>query len=509
MTTITLDNFLTNLRPSTAGRAGTPDGNVFFDTANGTIELITVEDGLATMDMTSYGGGASDANLLTDQDGVLLAALYAFEKKERAASAILGEDLRKFDKYFGGSYKFAGAYECINGRKFAASDRDKVRGSGWIERAIDGGIDRIYFGGRSLGNVEAGSAPYVMIGAADTPNAFTPANYAKVGAVDEAVQVFGDTGNTPSDATAGDFDSRLYYSMSVRTYGYNYSRKGLADSGLSQGDGYSSGFAIAEVPHLTTSEGSFPIVDAAARPGTNLFLGLDLQKEAAPVTQTGFSTADSDFSWTLKNPNSLDLDACVAFMDALSTLDEDIDSSAETVTYGKRVDTWYSYDAQGRIVTQSGAFDGLGLFIENVPAADNQRIVQTDDAGASKVYAFYPVVEISVGANALADSNAWIHAYYLDGAVDADFNKDGAVTVLDKDSQPLKGLVSALQAGGKVSIQYDYVLNTDAGLSGNADKTIIIEVEGDGVATAAKTEAIIKNVAINSFTCSPGLEANV
>ena len=507
MTTIDLTNYSTKLRPSTQGRAGTPDGNVYFNTTNGTIELITVEDGLTTMDMTSYGGGASDANELTDQDGVLMAALYAFERQERANSAVLGETLRQYDIYFAGSYKFAGAYEMINGRKLAANDRDKIRGSGWIERASNNNIDRIYFGGRSLGNVEATSQPYVMINSAATPNSITPADFAKPGAVDEAVQVFGDTAN--GDGTAGDFDYRNYYAMSVRTYGYNFDRKILSDSGLSQADGYSSGFAIAESVHLTTSEASFPIADASSQPGTGNFLGLELLSYATPQSRTGFSTADGNYTWVLLNPNNLSLNACVAFLDALSTQDVDIDNGTETVTYGKRVDTWYTYDANGRIVTRSGSGDGLGLHIDNIPAADNQRIVQTDDAGAGKVYPFYPAVEIEVGANAIADANAWYHVYYKDGATDQDFGSVNAVTVNDKDGNPVKGSVTADAVGSKITFQYDYAGNSQAGLSGGADKVIIIEVEGDGVATAAQTETTIKNQAVNAATCAPGLEANV
>lgn len=513
MATIDLTNYATSLRPSTQGRSGTPDGNIYFNTSTGEVEIITASE-LATLDMTSYGGGATDANPLTDQDGVKMEALYAFEKQERRNSAILGEDLRQYDKFFGGSFKFAGAYEIINSRKFASNDRDKVRGSGWIERAADGGVDRIYFGGRSLGNVEALSQPYYQVGNGSSPNSYTPVDFAKDGAVDEAVQVFGDTSNVPSDSGAGNFDNRAYYAMSVRTYGQNPSRKTLVDSGLAQSDGYSSGFAIDETPHLTTSEASFPIADAYSGggnvfPGTNSMNGLQLVKVAVAETETGFAQADGDFSWHLRNPNNLSLNACIAFLDAISTLDVDIDNGSETVTYGKRVDTWYTYDAQGRIVTRSGAGDGLGLYIEAVPAADDQRIVQTDDAGNAKTYPFYPAVEIEVGANALADTNAWYHVYYLDGATDQDFNAANAVTVNDKDGNPVKGDVTTDQVGGKIIFQYDYSANTQAGLSSGVDKTIVIEVEGDGTATAAKTQAIIREIATNSFTCAPGLETNV
>lgn len=40
MALIDLSNYATTLIQSTQGRAGTPDGNVFFDKANGLIEFI-------------------------------------------------------------------------------------------------------------------------------------------------------------------------------------------------------------------------------------------------------------------------------------------------------------------------------------------------------------------------------------------------------------------------------------------------------------------------------------
>ncbi len=60
---IDLSNYATTLIQSTVGRAGTPDGNVFFNKASGLIEFIDVSEA-ATLNLTSIGGGASDPNPL-------------------------------------------------------------------------------------------------------------------------------------------------------------------------------------------------------------------------------------------------------------------------------------------------------------------------------------------------------------------------------------------------------------------------------------------------------------
>ena len=99
---IDLSNYDTLLVQSSVGRSGTPDGNIFFDVTNGRIELITAEE-QALIDMTAVGGAASEANPLTEDLGIKIEALYAFERQERRVD----ETLRQYDYYFTGSFKFA------------------------------------------------------------------------------------------------------------------------------------------------------------------------------------------------------------------------------------------------------------------------------------------------------------------------------------------------------------------------------------------------------------------
>jgi hypothetical protein len=248
MALIDLSNYSTLLKQSQYSRNNPdndPDGNIFFDVANGRIELITREE-LAQID---FGSGLVD-NPLTSQDGIKFEALYAFENQERRTD----ENLRKYDRYFKGTFKFGGAFEIINGRKFddangsntssTTDDRAKIRGSGWIERDSNGNVGRIYYGVKSLGNIYPTSQPYYQLEDGGVPNSF-----AKAGEVDEAIQVYGDNSIDPNTAT---FDKRTFMTMKVRTFGNNYNEKQLSDSGVAQMDGYASGFALGESPHLTT-----------------------------------------------------------------------------------------------------------------------------------------------------------------------------------------------------------------------------------------------------------------
>jgi hypothetical protein len=479
MTTIDLD--ITGLKQSTASRSGSPNGNVYWDEAAGQVQLITREE-LATVD---FGSGAVP-NPLTNADGLTLRALYAFERQQRKVD----ETLRQYKTYLAGSFKYAGAYEFQNGRKLAGTDRQKIRGSGWIERAANGAVDRIYFGVRSLGAIGSGSQPYYQLTAGGAP-----ANFAKTGPINEAVQVFGSTTN--GDSGAGSFDSRSYLAISVRTFGNNYDRKLLTDSGVTEMGGYSTGFALGESTHLTT--GAFTLANVYGGSQIAPWTSMSLEHFASAQSRTGFIEGAGLFSNILHNTAGGSLNQVVAYLDAIAQTDNDIDAGTGTIN-GKRVSVWYSYDSQGRIVTAAG------LAIDNLPTADQQRLVQTANDGSPRTYPFFSGVTVTLGANAAADSNAWYHCFYKDGSGTSDYNTGGAVTVHDASGNPVKGLVSGATS---ISFAYAYDTNTEAGLSAGADKEVIFLCEGDGVATQALTDFIILRSASVPASCVPGLENNL
>lgn len=491
---IDLSNYDTALKQSTQGRAGTPDGNFFFDTTTSTFEIITAEE----LAQVNFGSGLED-NPLTNALGIKLEACYAFENLRRR----LDENLRKYDRYFKGTFKFGGAYEIVNGRKpgvgSTTSDRTKFRGSGWNERAANGANDRIYFGNKGLGLIQPTSQPYYQLVAGGAP-----VNFAKPGNFDEAVQVFGTTAN--GDMGAGNFDSRTYEAVSIRTFGYNFDRKvTTTDLGISELAGYSTGFAVTETGHLTT--GNYALADVYGVAKIAPWTGMTLEKLAVAQLESGFNEVDGNFTWVLNNTGNGNLNQCVALLDALAQTDDDIDSGSITVTNGKRVGTWYSYDAQGRIVTRSGAGDGLGLFIENIPTADEQRIVFTDDAGNTKTRPFNVSVSVDPGSYAIADALAWYHAFFLNGPASNDYGTAAAITVLDSAAGPVKGNVATDVIALKLPFAFDYDGDTVGGTAGT-DKDVVFEVEGDGGATAAKTIFTLSRTATISVTCAPGLETN-
>jgi hypothetical protein len=493
-------NFSTNLKESTSPRGSTPDGNVYFDVANNEIQLIGVDE----LAQVNFGAGLVD-NPLTNFDGITLRALYNFDNARRRAN----ETLRKFLRGTAGNYRFAGAFSFINGVKLDGTDRNKIRSSGWIEYADtqDGAtdVDRIYHGVLSLVDIQAGTVPRWALATAtdeDSLQAATWAAFVRSGDINEAVQVYGDT--TYGDTGAGDFDyTTRTLIVRVRSWGYNPGETTSILTGIAEFSGFSAGYGVGE---SLNPANIYTLANVYGGSQIAPWTGMALEQLASSQTETGFNEADGNFKWVLHNTGGGTVQECAAFLDALILQSGVIDTHAGGTYTGQKGRVWYARNAAGKVVTSS--LGGEGLFIEGLSTAEKQNVIMTDDAGSAKTYPYFPEVQISVGAAALADTNAWYHVYYADGAADADFDKAGAVTVNDSSGDPVKGNVVADAVGGKISFAYAYDTNTQAGLSAGVNKNIVVIVEGDGGAAQAITYATITRSAVVAVTCAPPADNN-
>ena len=493
---IDLSNYDTLLVQSTDGRAGTPDGNVFFDKASGKLEFITKQE-LAQVDL---GSGVED-NPLDETLGIKFEAVYAFENQERSDDEVL----RGYDRWTDGTFKFGGAYNFINARiPSTAADRNILRGSGWNELDADGVPIKIFFGNKGLSNIEATSQPYYQ-----QAEQGTATNFAKSGQIDESILVYQDTdGNgTP------DIDLTTYEAVSIRTYEKTHDRKNTVDDlGITELGGYSTGFALNEGAHLTTSETNMPYVDVYTTP-TGVWATMALNHITSPVAKTGEFSDDTGsllFSWELISDNSASLDEIVAWLDAFAIESDEADGlGVVTGNLGRDIETWYYYNAGGQVVTKSGVTPASeGLYINNVPTADQQRVVMTADDGAIKAYSFSVSVEAEVGSTAKADVNAWYHSFFIDAGGGKVYNSDLAETVVDSSATSVKGLASTSDVNNKIIFAFDYTGDTVGGTA-DTDKDCVFLCEGDGGATQAKTLYTIKKLTTVAFTCAPSVENNV
>jgi hypothetical protein len=461
--------------------------------------LIGVNE-LATVD---FGSGAV-TNPLNNFDGITLRALYNFENQERRVD----EALRKYKRGTDGDYRFAGAFNFVNGVKLDGTDRTKVRGSGWQEYADVGdgqtAVDRIYHGVLSLVSIEPTTTPYWALVTGTTEavlQAATWTDFVRAGDINEAVQVLGSTAN--GDATAGSFDfTTRTLVVRVRSWGYNTGETTSVASGVTEFSGFSSGYGVGE---SINPSNSYTLADVFGGAKIAPWTGMTLEKLGAPQVESGFNEANGNFTWVLNNTLGGTVQECAAYLDALALQDADVDAGAGSYN-GRKGRVWYSRNAAGKVVTAS--IGGEGLFIEALSTAEQQNVIMTDNAGAQKTYPFFPDVQITVGPAAVADPNAWYHVYYANGAAAADFDAAGAVTVNDSLGAPVKGNVSADHVGGKITFAYAYDTNTQAGLAANINKDIVVLVEGDGGAGQAITFATITRSTVVPITCAPPTDNN-
>ena len=495
-------NFSTTLKESTTARGATPNGNVYFDVANNKIQLIWAHQ-QATVD---FGSGAV-ANPLVFADGITMRALYNFENARRRAN----ETLRKYKRGLKGSYRFAGAFNFVNGVKLSESDvndRDGIRGSGFIEYAAAGdgetSVDRIYHGISSLVDIQSGTVPYyALVTATDetTLQAATWTNFVRTGDINEVVQVFGTTAN--GDATAGSFDYKARtLVVRVRSWQYNPGETTSIATGITEFSGFSAGYGVGE--SLNPSN-AYTLANVYGGSAIAPYTGMTLEKLGSPQVETGFNEADGSFTWVLHNALGGTAQQCAAYLDALTLQDADIDTGAGSYN-GKKGRTWFARNASGKIVT--GSLGGSGLFIEGLSTAEKQNVILTDNSGAAKTYPFFPSVEITVGAIAVSDPNAWYRVMYADGSGAADFDTSGAVTVQDSSSTDVNGNVLADAVANKISFAYSYDTNTQAGLSAGVDKDMVVLVEGDGVASQAIAFFTVTRSPVVAVTCAPGADNN-
>jgi len=494
---------LTELKQSTDSRAGAPDGNIYFN-PDGTLELITVEE-LPTVD---FGGGAVP-NPLSNTDGIDMRTLYGFERQEREAD----ENLRELDPFIEGSFKFAGAYNFIFGRKLSTvgvgggltDDRQKIRGSGFIEYAYDTGngntlIDREYFGGLGTGNVLPTSQIYAQ-STLDGPST----DLAFPGNANEVIQVFGSTAN--GDAGAGDFDSKTFLALSLRSFGQVHDRKLASDANVNELSGFLGTFALTESPNAYHADAGNPTLadafggGAVAPYDSMLFETVDAPENLSGLINTDTITGQNGaFSGVIRNPANASLAELVALMDALAIQNADIDSHATNTRNGLESETLYTLDNQGNVVLRPG------IYLENVPVADRENVRYVDDNGDPLVYETVAGGTIDVGAAAAADPNAWYHVFIEDAAGGDDFNTLAAITVNDALGNPIKGPVA-----GQLFVPWDfaYSTNVQGGRTPDTDLVVVVEVEGNGTATFRKTIHTITSSASQVIPCQPAAETNI
>lgn len=483
---ITRDNFGPLLVRSSAGRAGTPDGNVFFNTTNDTIELITAAESANVTYPSGHAGfttGTPEANPLTHTDKVQALALYFFILQEVEADPALQNFRISMDAVGSRMGKLVGATSFLNAVNLATNtstanndDRDKVCDSGFGEFDVAGTLQAVYHGVKSLNPINATSRPFYMLAASLSEahrQAATPVDFDLDGDINSVIQTYQN----------GGADNRTnVLIIGVREYGYTIGETSSSAAGVAELGAYSQGYGIGNGP--VTEIQAIPVANVWGVGAIAPYTALGFFRHATPQARSGFAGTGAGVSGNFTDEITLttgtvSITQLRAWLDRL--MQEDTDQNDNTGVTGafnpKRHEPLYTIDAaSGKLVTRAGVY----IDPAKLTAEAQQQITLTNDAGGAHSIPFNSGISISLSAAWLGDTAPWFRMLYKDAAGTNDYDTPNAVTVKDASGTDIAGnALDARISGSTLTLSYAYDTETAGGnVAAGADQIVVLQLGG-------------------------------
>lgn len=506
---ITRDNFTTLLVRSSQGRAGTPDGNIFFDTASDRVEVITAAESANVtypVGHPAYTDGLPEANPLTHTDKVQDLAIYFFALQEVEKDPSLQGFRTSLDAVGNRMGKLVGATAWLNAVTLATNtsttnntDHDKIADSGHTEFNVDGSIQKVYHGAKS-GDINATTQPYYLLAASTSEadrQAATPVNFPDLGTVNALIQTY---------ENGGTDDRNSVLIVCAREFGYTMGEDDSSTRGVAELGAYSQGYNLGN--QIAPDIAALNYVDVWTTPIAP-YNALTFYRHATAQTRTGFSTqgagASGDFTDEIQlSAGTMDITQLRGWLDALML--QDTDENANTGATGafrpKRAEPLYTIDpASGNLVTRAGIY----VDPAKLTAEAQQQIVQKDDAGGLHYIPFNSGISITVSDAWKADTNPWFRMVYEDAAGGNDYDTANAVTVPDASAVDIAGdALDGRITGNTLSLSYAYDTETAGGnVTAGQDHWVIFQIGGtDNSKTRSVRFQITKtgNIPVNAET---------
>lgn len=481
--TITADNYDTLLVRSDNPRGANPNGNIYFNESSPFyVQIITAEE-LPNINL----GGGLEANPLTNDLKIDMLALSFFAYDSFAADADLQAFRLAIDPVANRMGRYVGANSLLNGIKLndangsLSDERFKISNSGVTEFAAAGDgrsiIDRVYHGAKTTGLAADCQPFYMLVDSLSEADrlAAEPIDFSKLGDINELIQTFGTTAN--GDASAGNFDSRTKtLILGVRHFGFTVAEVNSDSAGVSELGAYSNPYGLSHAPVLELA--GINAADVYGGAAVSPFNNITFERRSSALVVAGFTSGSGNFTDVINNPDGASLIQLRAWADRAMQQDTDINTNtANTGAFRpKRVAPLYTVNAQGKVVWRKG------LYVE-VPIADQQDTLYTDDSEAVRAWPFLAGRTVSLTATWFNDPSPYFRLMYVDGAAGADFETENAVVVRDSTGLDLAGDESDARitpdgAKYRLSFGYNYDTDDDAGLTAGTDKEMVILVGG-------------------------------
>ncbi len=410
---------------------------------------ITIDTGAKTFTLNVAGN-------LVAKDGVTLNALWAkfvdlwtsstyqpFPFPMNVLDARSGQYI--FGQDPGGSF---------NGWKPANdATRQMLRDGGWSEYSGAGVLNRQYVGIVALASgFPAGAQFYYQ-----RASGGAAANFTFTDAPNEGIQVFGDASN-------GNFDTRTYFKLFCREANYTYDDAVLSDVGESGTGPYKVALPIAV-------SGDLKITDNDATVAANApYTSIDVEYFGTNQNKT-IGGGSYPFRIIIDNTVGATLEEIYTKIQYLLRQTGDIDTGAGTVP-GKTANSLCYFVGDTLYTTQ-------GVFIEGVIADDLNRVVFLDQNGVERTYPFASAGTLNFSSNLVTGGAGYFRMYFTNddagNNAGADYGTSSAITVNDKDGNPIQGTIS----GAALAFTYDYDGNVQRGAASAGDDAPITVVAGN------------------------------
>ena len=495
-----------------------------------------------TIDTTASTFTLNVAGNLVAKDGVTLQALYSkfvdlwtsstynkFEFPMYAIDALSGQ------------FQFGTDGQTFSGWKPADdATRQMLRDGGWSEYAANGTLNRQYVGIVTLGTVSAGSQLYYQREATDAPSDFTfddavnegiqvfgdatNGNFDKRTFFKGFVREYGklykdsilaDTGKTSTGAylvnllLSNDTDLKItdndatvstsapYDEISVKYFSGAFSKNvdttTPRDFGIVIDVGTHSGIdGVVEIGEsvLTTAAGGIVGADyiggtvtihEGANAGVYSISGTPTATEVTISTTFAANQSNASFTIQRATPITASLAQIHTKIQYLLRQNSDIDGTSGTVT-GKTASLLTNFVGDtllaGFYTPNNPNGGGTGVMIEGIGAADINTVTFYDNTATIRTYPYAATGSLNCNTVLSAGGTGFYRMYFTNLAGTNDYGDTNAITVNDKDGNPIQGTIT----GSTISFTFDYDGNTQGGRTPGTDAAVTVVAGNPGSA---------------------------
>lgn len=422
-----------------------------------------------TIDTTAKTIALTAGGSLVPKDGVTMQALYS---KLIDLWATPTYKPFNFPMYTidarSGQFQLGTDGAAFNGWTFLNdTTRQMIRDGGWSEFTSGGALARQYVGVVALASgFPAGAQFYYQraVGAVSRDFTFTDAP-------NEGIQVFG-------DATNGNFDNRTYFKLFCREASYTFDDAVLSDIGETGTGAFKISLPISVSSDLKITAADGAMSGAPYSAITATYYGTDQNRT--------IGSGSYPFR-VIVNGNNATLEQIYTKLQFLLRQTTDIDAGAGSVI-GDTANSLCFFVGDTLYTTQ-------GVFIENLQAADINRVVFLDQNNVQRTYPF-------ASAGSINFNSFLIGGYYtmyftsLPGAGN-DYGESGAVIVDDNGGTDISGTIT----GSTLSFTFDYDGNVQGGRTAGTDAAVTVVAGRPGFAKPV--------VATGTITRSKGISISL